>query len=87
MVPENPVVPVALELAPEEVREPETVQVEGVPELEREAVPPRIRSATAARHRGQAAVPRRVEDLAAAAAETTPAPAATGAEKVWAAAE
>jgi hypothetical protein len=50
------------------------------------AAPARIKSATAVHRHGQVRVPKRVEDLAAAAAETTRAPAATEAATAWAAA-
>ena len=86
-VPENPVVPVALELAPAEVREPENVPVEALPERDPVAVPLRTKSVTAAHRRGLVRVPKRVEDMAVVAAETTPARAAKEAARAWVAAE
>jgi hypothetical protein len=74
---------VELELDPVEA-ELELDPVEGLG-LVQVAVAPRTRSAIAARHRGLVPVPKRVEDLAA-AAETTRAPAATEAVAAWAAA-
>jgi hypothetical protein len=69
-----------------EVREPETVQVEAVPERGPVAVQLKNRSAIAVHHRDRV-VARRVEDLAAAVAEITHEPVATEVEKAWAAAE
>jgi hypothetical protein len=51
------------------------------------AAPARIKSATAAHHRGQVRVPIRAEDLAAVVVATMHAPAATEAAIAWAAAE
>ncbi len=51
------------------------------------AAPARIKSATAAHHHGQVRVPNRAEDLAAVAAATMHAPAATEAATAWEAAE
>jgi hypothetical protein len=71
------------------------VQVAAEPELVQAAVElglvpvallAKSRLVTAVRHPGQVPVPKRVEDLAAAAAETTRAPAATEAATAWAAA-
>ncbi len=87
VVPENPGVPVALELAPAEVREPETVPVEAVPERDPVAVPLRTRSVTAAHRRALALGPKREEDMAVVAAATTPARAAKEAARAWVAAE
>jgi hypothetical protein len=102
VVPENPVVlddpvvpaawaalvvPVALELAPAEVREPETVPVEAVPERDPVAVLLTTRSVTAVHRRALALGPKREEDMAVGAAETTPARAAKEAAKAWVAAE
>jgi hypothetical protein len=78
------VAPVELGIAPE-VPAQETGPAEVVPEPVLVALPRRIRSATAPHHHGQVPV-QRVEDSAV-AAETTPEPAATEAEKAWAAAE
>jgi hypothetical protein len=86
-VPENQVVPVALEFASAEVREPETVPVEAVPERDPVAVPLRTRSVTAAHRRALALGPKREEDMAVVAAATTPARAAKEAARVWVAAE
>jgi hypothetical protein len=89
------VVPVAVELEHgQAVAELELNRVEEqelVPAVEalvlvQVAVAPRTRSVIAVRHRGLAPVPKRVEDLAAAVAETTRAPAATEAATAWAAA-
>jgi hypothetical protein len=80
-----PVAEQALAIVRAAAREPESAQVEAVPERDPVAVAPRTRSAIAARHRGLVPVPKRVEDLAA-AAETTRAPAATEAVAAWAAA-
>jgi hypothetical protein len=64
----------------------ELVQVAAVvQELDRVEAQRRIRSATAAHHRGQVPVPR-VEDLAAEVVETTREPAAIEAATAWAAA-
>src|SRR6516225_9775850 len=87
VVPENPVVPVALELAPAGVPEPETVPVEAVPERDPVAVPLRTRSVTTAPRRALALGPKREEDMAAVAAATTPARAAKEAARAWVAAE
>ena len=87
VAPENPVVPVALELAPAEVREPETVLVEAVPERDPVAVPLRTRSVTAAHRHALALGPKREEDMAVVAAATTPARAAKEAARAWVAAE
>jgi len=81
---DDQVVPAALELVlAAAVLEP--VQVAAVPVLghlrAHLAVPLGIKSVTALHHRGQVAVPR-AGDLRA-AAETTPAQAATEAEKAW----
>ena len=81
------VVPVALELAPAEVREPETVPVEAVPERDPVAVPLRTRSVTTAPRRALALGRKREEDMAVAAAATTPAQAAKEAARAWVAAE
>jgi hypothetical protein len=59
--------------------------VEAVPERDPVAVPLRTKSVTAAHHRGLVPVPKRVEDLAA-AAETTRVPVAAEAAKAWVAA-
>jgi hypothetical protein len=69
--------PVAVELA--------RGQVEAVPERDPVALLAKNKSVTAAHHPGQVPVPKRVEDLAA-AAETTREPAATEAAAAWAAA-
>ena len=81
------VVPVALELPTAEVREPETVPVEAVPERDPLAVPLRTRSVTAAHRRALALGPKREEDMAVVAAATTPARAAKEAARAWVAAE
>src|SRR5215470_16847810 len=97
--PENPMVPavlddpvvkaalVALELAPAEVREPETVPVEAVPERDPVALPLRTRSVTTAPRRALALGRKREEDMAVVAAATTPARAAKEAARAWVAAE
>ena len=88
VAPEKPVVPVALEFAPAEVREPENVPVERVPERDPVAGPPlRTKSVIAPHRRGLVPVPKRVEDMAVVAAETTPVRAAKEAARVWVAAE
>src|SRR5215470_3853597 len=81
------VVPVALELAPAEVRDPETVPVEAVPERDPVAVPLRTRSVTTAPRRALALGRKREEDMAVVAAATTPARAAKEAARAWVAAE
>ena len=86
-VPGNPVVPVALELAPAEVREPETVPVKAVPERDPVAVPLRTRSVTTAPRRALALGPKMEKDMAVVAAATTPARAAKEAARAWVAAE
>jgi hypothetical protein len=85
VVPENPVVPVVLEgpAAPVVPESPVVQEDPVVPELDPVAVPLRIKSAIAARHRGLVPVPKRVEDLAA-AAETTREQAATEVAAAWA---
>ena len=75
---EHGLVPVALELAPAEVREPENVPV---------AVPLGTRSVTAPHRRGLVPVPKRVEDMAVVTAETMRARAAKEAARAWVAAE
>src|SRR5262249_45353917 len=87
VVPENPVAPVALERAPAEVREPETVRVEAVPERDPVAVPLRARSVTAAHRRAPALGPKREEDMAVVTAAITPARAAKEAARAWVVAE
>jgi hypothetical protein len=84
-VPERPVVPVVLEgpAAPVVPESPVVQEDPVVPELDPVAVPLRIKSAIAARHRGLVPVPKRVEDLAA-AAETTREQAATEVAAAWA---
>src|SRR5262249_51081755 len=84
--PENPMVPavlddpvvkaalVALELAPAEVREPETVPVEAVPERDPVAVPLRTRSVTTAPRRALALGRNREEDMAGGGGATKPPP-------------
>jgi hypothetical protein len=62
-------------------------QVVAVPVRDPVALLPKSKSVTAAHHPGLAPVPKRVEDLAAAAAETTRDPAATEVVAAWAAAE
>jgi hypothetical protein len=90
-VPENPVVLVALEspVVPENpvVQELEPGPVAAV-ELAPVQVEARLRtkSVIAAHHHGQVRVPKKVEDLAAVAAATMHAPAATEAGIAWAAA-
>jgi hypothetical protein len=82
VVPENPVGqedPVAPVVPESPVVQEDPV----VPELDPVAVPLRIKSAIAARHRGLVPVPKRVEDLAA-AAETTREQAATEVAAAWA---
>jgi hypothetical protein len=76
-----PVAEQALAIVRAAGREPESAQVEAVPERDPVAVPPRTKPAIVAHHRGLVAVPR-VEDSAA-VAETTRAPAATEAAKAW----
>jgi hypothetical protein len=85
VVPESPVVPVVLEgpAAPVVPESPVVQEDPVVPELDPVAVPLRIKSAIAARHRGLVPVPKRVEDLAA-AAETTREQAATEVAAAWA---
>jgi hypothetical protein len=85
VVQENPVVPAAqADPAAPVVPESPVVQEDPVvPELDPVAVPLRIKSAIAARHRGLVPVPKRVEDLAA-AAETTREQAATEVAAAWA---
>jgi hypothetical protein len=73
---ERGLVAVALELVPVAV----------VPERDHLEARRRTRLVTAAHRRGLVPVPKRVEDLAAAAAETTPDPVATEAGAAWAAA-
>jgi len=65
----------------------EHAQVEVAPELDPLAVPPKNKLVIAAHHRGLVRVPKRAEDLAAAAAATTREPAATAVARAWAAAE
>ena len=86
VVPESPAVR-ALAIVLAGVQEPETalVEVEAAPERDKVAVPLRIKSVTAPHRRGLVPVPKRVEDLAA-AAETTRDPAATEAATAWVAA-
>ena len=79
------VVPAELELNREE--EPELGLVEVVPERDPVAVLVKSKSVTALHRHGQVRVPKRVEDLAVGAAETTPEQAAIEAEKAWAAVE
>ena len=83
VVPEDPVVQAVLENPV--VPGPETAPAVGELELVRAAVAPRTRLGTAAHRRGLVPVPKRVEDLAA-AAETTRDPAATEAATAWVAA-
>jgi hypothetical protein len=73
---------VAVELELVQAAEREHAQVEAVPVLDRVEPQRRIRSATAAHHRGQVPVPK-AEDSAA-AAETTREPAATEVVVAWA---
>jgi len=73
-----------LELVP--AAEPAVNPVE-VREPDRVAVPLKNKLATAAHHRGQVRVPKRVEDLAAAEAETTREPVVTEVATAWEAAE
>jgi len=89
VVSENPVVPVALDLAPAQVRaELELVPVAVELGHARVAVPLlRTRSVTAAHRRALALGPKREEDMAVAAAATTREPAAAEAVKAWAEAE
>jgi hypothetical protein len=58
-----------------------------VPERDPVAVPVKAKSVTATHHRALVRVPKRAEDLAAVAAATMRAPAATEAAAAWAAAE
>src|SRR5262245_15144548 len=83
----NPGGPVGLELAPAEVREPETVPAEAVPAHAPVAVPLRTRSVTTAHRRALALGPKREKDMAVVAAATTPARAAKEAARAWVAAE
>ena len=76
----------ALLIVPVVAREPETVQVEVVPERAPVAGPPKIRSATAAHHHGRVEVPRAAV-LAAVVAQTMHGQAATGAAAAWAVVE
>ena len=89
VVSENPVVPVALDRAPAQVRaELELVPVAVELGHVRVAVPLlRTRSVTAAHRRALALGPKREEDMAVAAAATTREPAAAEAVKAWAEAE
>ena len=89
VVSENPVVPVALDRAPAQVRaELELVPVAVELGRDRVAVPLlRTRSVTAAHRRALALGPKREEDMAVAAAATTREPAAAEAVKAWAEAE
>jgi hypothetical protein len=97
VVPEDPAVPVALErelvlveAAPEHAQAVAGLELDPV-EVElahvRLAVLPKNKSVTAVHHRGLVPVPKRVEDLAAAAAETTHGQAAIEAATAWAVAE
>jgi hypothetical protein len=61
-------------------------QVVAVPVRDPVALLAKSKSVTAVRHRGLVPVPKRVEDLVAAAAETTREPAATEAARAWEAA-
>jgi len=65
----------------------EPAQVGVVPELGPLAVPPKNKLVIAAHHRGLVRVPKRAEDLVAAAVETTREPAVTAVARAWAAAE
>jgi hypothetical protein len=96
VVPENPAVravpedPVALavpELETGRVAELELVPVAAEREPDQVAVRLRIKSVTEPHRHGQVRVPKRVEDLGAAAAETTHAPAVTEVATAWGAAE
>jgi hypothetical protein len=58
-------------------------QVVAVPVRDPVALLAKSKSVTAVRHRGLVPVPKRVEDLVAAAAETTREPAATEAARAW----
>jgi hypothetical protein len=75
------------ELELDRVEALELDQVVAVPVRDPVALLAKSKSVTAAHHPGQAPVPKRVEDLAAAAAETTRDPAATEVVAAWAAAE
>jgi hypothetical protein len=77
----NRVAPVALAIDPAEVPEPETVQAEAAPELDRVEGRRRTRSATAAHHRGQVPVPKAEDSVA--VVEITREPAATEVVKAW----
>jgi hypothetical protein len=77
---------VALLIALAEVGEPETVQVEAVPELDRVAVPLRIKSVTGPRRHDQVLL-LTVEDLAVEVVETTRERAVTEAVIAWEVAE
>jgi len=76
----------ALLIALVEVREPETVQVEAVPELDRVAVPLRIKSVTGPRRHDQVLL-LTVEDLAVEVVETTRERAVAEAVIAWEVAE
>jgi len=86
-VPEDPVALAAPELETGRVAELELVPVAAEREPDQVAVRLRIKSVTEPHRHGQVRVPKRVEDLAAAAAETTHAPAVTEVATAWAAAE
>jgi hypothetical protein len=86
-VPEDPVALAVPELETGRVAELELVPVAAEREPDQVAVRLRIKSVTEPHRHGQVRVPKRVEDLAAAAAETTHAPAVTEVATAWGAAE
>jgi len=86
-VPEDPVARAVPELETGRVAELELVPVAAEREPDQVAVRLRIKSVTEPHRHGQVRVPKRVEDLAAAAAETTHAPAVTEVATAWGAAE
>jgi hypothetical protein len=86
-VPEDPVALAVPELETGRVAELELVPVAAEREPDQVAVRLRIKSVTEPHRHGQVRVPKRVEDLGAAAAETTHAPAVTEVATAWGAAE